>query len=694
MSFLYPYVLLALALPLLLAVGIVVARRRAGAAWRRLVSPAHPELVRRLPAWRVAAPVALALLALVGIIVAAARPINGYGQGEGTASGRNLLIALDISRSMETQDVAPSRLDEARAAAYELIDALPGDKIGLIVFSGEADVVVPLTYDHTALRDALEQVNRDWAGYGGTNFGLLLRAAMQNFTRSAPEGANALVILSDGEDTVDSSLEIAEEARKSKLLVITVGIGTPAGGAIPDPQGENGLWQDASGRHVISKLDVAALRRFAEATGGDYFTMNSGADLAAFARQAAEKLDRHEETYDAGREPLDLFAWFALPSLLALLAAIIIGSEWRAPRHTALLLVLLWALPVAQAATEPESYSQAIQALGKGELDAAREQFSAALLSENPALQAAAHLALGNMRSRSTFDKLRSLYEGGEEASAPKLSIEALQGIVDELREDMIPYRDALAADDRLSAAQQNIAKLEALIKRIEEEIERMKQQQNQDNQQNQDQQQNQDNQQNQDQQQNQDNQQNQDQQGQDDKQNQDQQQGQDDQQNQDRQQGQDDQQNQDQQQGQDDKQNQDRQQNQDDKQNQDQQQGQDDKQNQDQQQGQDDKQNQDQQQGQDDKQNQDQQQGQDNKQNQDPQQGQEQNQEPQQPQNAQGDARGQEAQAQQAEEAELTEDQKNKQRAAGVLRMHLDEEKGSPIPHFNKAVRPPSKDY
>ena len=623
MSFLYPYVLLALALPLLLAVGIVVARRRAGAAWRRLVSPAHPELVRRLPAWRVAAPVALALLALVGIIVAAARPINGYGQGEGTASGRNLLIALDISRSMETQDVAPSRLDEARAAAYELIDALPGDKIGLIVFSGEADVVVPLTYDHTALRDALEQVNRDWAGYGGTNFGLLLRAAMQNFTRSAPEGANALVILSDGEDTVDSSLEIAEEARKSKLLVITVGIGTPAGGAIPDPQGENGLWQDASGRHVISKLDVAALRRFAEATGGDYFTMNSGADLAAFARQAAEKLDRHEETYDAGREPLDLFAWFALPSLLALLAAIIIGSEWRAPRHTALLIALLWALPAAQAATEPESYSQAIQALGKGELDAAREQFSAALLSENPALQAAAHLALGNMRSRSTFDKLRSLYEGGEEASAPKLSIEALQGIVDELREDMIPYRDALAADDQLSAAQQNIAKLETLIKRIEEEIERMKQQQNQDNQQNQDQQQGQD-----------------------------------------------------------------------DKQNQDQQQGQDDKQNQDQQQNQDNQKNQDQQQGQDDKQNQDRQQGQDNKQNQDPQQGQEQNQEPQQSQNAQGDARGQEAQAQQAEEAELTEDQKNKQRAAGVLRMHLDEEKGSPIPHFNKAVRPPSKDY
>ena len=252
MSFLYPDILWFLLLIPVLAVLVTMAWRSSGQGWRKLVSARHSELVQRRPLWRTALPATFGLLALTCTIIALARPINGYREGGATTTGRNLLIALDISRSMETQDVTPSRLAEARAAAYELIDALPGDKIGLIVFSGEADLVVPLTYDHTALRDALEQVNRSWAGVGGTNFGLVLRKAMQDFKRSAPEGStNALVILSDGEDTVNSSLDIAKEAKENKLLVITVGIGTAAGGPIPDERGENGLWQDAQGKHVI-----------------------------------------------------------------------------------------------------------------------------------------------------------------------------------------------------------------------------------------------------------------------------------------------------------------------------------------------------------------------------------------------------------------------------------------------------------
>ena len=169
--------------------------------------------------------------------------------------------------------------------------------------------MVPLTYDHTALRDALEQVNRSWAGYGGTNFEQVLRRAMDTFARSAPDGANALVILSDGEDTVDSSIGVAQEAKKHDLLVITVGIGTSTGAPIPDEHGENGLWEDAAGKHVISKLDMEALKRFSQATGGSFLAMNSGANLTAFARETADKLARHEESYSTGRQPRDLFGW-------------------------------------------------------------------------------------------------------------------------------------------------------------------------------------------------------------------------------------------------------------------------------------------------------------------------------------------------------------------------------------------------
>ena len=627
MTFLHPQVLFALTLPIILGIAIAYIHKRAGSAWRQLVSDAHPELVCRTPKWRNVVPPLLALLALTCIIIACARPINGYGQSEATATGRNLLIALDVSRSMETQDVTPSRLEEARAAAYELIDALPGDKIGLIVFAGEADVVVPLTYDHTALRDALEQVNRSWAGAGGTNFGLLLRTAMQNFARSAPEGANALVILSDGEDTVESSLDVAEEARKNNLLVITVGIGTPVGAAIPDSRGENGLWQDSTGKHVISKLDVQALQRFAQSTGGDFITMGSGTDLSAFAREAANKLERHEESYAAGRAPLDLYAWFILPSLIFLLLSIILGSEWKAPRHTTLILALAF-IPTYAEAAPSDDYRLGLEALSQGEHNTALEMLSAALLSDDTSLQAAAHHALGNLQTRASFDKLRALYEQGD-ADTPSngATPDALQAIVDELKKDLTPYRDALSADAGLSAAQTNIDKIEQLIKVLEDEIERLRQQQNQDQQKDQDQQQNQDQQKDQDQQQNQDQQKDQDQQ-----------------------------------------------------QNQDQQKDQDQQQNQDQQKDQDQQQNQDQQKDQDQQQNQDQQKDQDQQQNQD----------------QQGNSSERNAQPQDIEspQSELSEDEKNKQRAAGILRMHLDEEKGSPIPHPNRAIKPPLKDY
>ncbi|MBR5889294.1 MAG: VWA domain-containing protein [Akkermansia sp.] len=641
MNFLHPQVLWFLLLVPVLAVLVIVAWRSTGQGWRRLVSAQHSELVTRRPPWRTALPATFALLALACIIVALARPINGYREGGATTTGRNLLIALDISRSMETEDVKPSRLAEARAAAYELIDALPGDKIGLIVFSGEADLVVPLTYDHTALRDALEQVNRNWAGVGGTNFGLVLRKAMQDFKRSAPAAStNALVILSDGEDTVNSSLEVAEEARESKLLVITVGIGTAAGGPIPDPRGENGLWQDANGKHVISKLNTESLRRFAEATGGDYFIMDSNANLTAFTQAAVRKIDTHEETFSINKIPNDLFAPFAIAAVVLLVLAMLCSTEWRKSRVLPLLLFLgcmvpqLHAAPLAEYAT---AYSQALAHMKANEHDKAKEAFSRALLDEDTALQAAAHYQLGQINAARSFDELRMLYgeaamaegiEDEETQPQSQVSPEALQKIVDSLKQDITSYRDALKLQPSLTRAQKNIASIETLIKKLEEEIERLKQQQQQQQQNQQDQQQNDQNQ----------------------------------QQNQDKQEQKDNQQNQDA-----------------DKQDKDEQQDKDSDKKQDPQDKQD-------QQGQDDQQQQQPEDKQDNGQQQDKEQDENQQQDKEQQQ--------QQAPKQQQEQPQPSDEEKARQYAASVLRSHLDEEKGSPIPHADAQVRPPDKDY
>lgn len=650
MSFLYPNILwFLLLIPVLIAL-VVLAWRSSGQGWRRLVSAQHRELVRQRPLWRTALPATFALLALVCTLVALARPINGYREGGATTTGRNLLIALDISRSMETQDVTPSRLAEARAAAYELIDALPGDKIGLIVFSGEADLVVPLTYDHTALRDALEQVNRSWAGVGGTNFGMVLRKAMQDFKRSTPEGStNALVILSDGEDTVNSSLEVAEEAKESGLLVITVGIGTPAGGPIPDKRGENGLYQDANGKHVISKLNTESLRNFAKATGGDFFVMDSNANLTAFTQAAVQKIDTHEEAFSINKVPNDLFTPFAGAAMLFLILAMLTSTEWKQSKTLGIILIMGGMTPQISAAPLAENaaaYSRGISHMQANEQDKAREAFSLALLDEDTALQAAALYQLGQVNAAQTFDQLRSLYgesaaaeEGiSEEEAATGVSPEALQNIVDSLKKDVQPYRDALQLQPTLARAKKNIDGIEALIRKLEEEIERLKQQQQQNQQQQQDQNQ---------QQQNQDNQ------------NKDQQQDKDKEQNQDS-----------------DKQNQDEQQKNSDKS--------DEQDKQDNQDGENDKRDkQDDQNGRQDQQNQEQQNNQDNQQQQDERQNQEQEQQQQQA-----------AQPQEQTDAQPSDEEKARRYAASVLRSHLDEEQGSPIPHAESQVRPPDKDY
>ena len=643
MSFLYPNVLWFLLLVPALAALVVLAWRSTGQGWRKLVSAKHQELVHRRSLWRTALPATFGLLALTCCIIALARPINGYREGGATATGRNLLIALDISRSMETEDVKPSRLAEARAAAYELIDALPGDKIGLIVFSGEADLVVPLTYDHTALRDALEQVNRSWAGVGGTNFGLVLRKAMQDFKRSTPEGStNALVILSDGEDTVNSSLEIAEEAKESKLLVITVGIGTAAGGPIPDVRGENGLWQDANGKHVISKLNTDSLINFAKATGGDYFVMDSNANLTAFTQAAVRKLDKHEEAFSINKVPNDLFVPFATTALILLILTMLSSTEWKQARNLTLIIALGGMTPALHAAPLKESaaaYSLGLAHMQNAEHAKAREAFSTALLDEDRALQAASMYQLGQINATATFNELRALYgapetEGldDEEQSASRVTPEALQKIVDSLKLDVEPYKEALNLQPGLKQAQKNITAIEKLIKRLEEEIERLKQQQQQQqDQQNQQQNQQQNNEQQQDQQKDQQQNQDADKQDKDDEQKDSEQK--------------------------DDKQNQEQDQNN--------------------------------KEGQQEPDKQDQQQN--NNQQQDQQKDQQQP-DKQQPQDQQ-DPQQTPAEAERQEE-QPSDEEKARQYAASVLRSHLDEEEGSPIPHADVQVRPPDKDY
>ncbi|MFI3243564.1 MAG: VWA domain-containing protein, partial [Akkermansia sp.] len=496
MSFLYPSLLTLLILPLLLGLVALILNSRRQSTWRKLVSEQHErELVKRRPTWKTTIPALLILLASSLAIIALARPINGFEESEEAASSRNLIIALDISRSMETQDVRPSRLEEARAAAYELIDALPSDKIGLIVFSGEADLVVPLTYDHAALKEILSHVKRDWIPTGGTNFGMVLEKATQDLQRSAPTGSNALIIFSDGEDTVgEDSKELARQAKKNNLLVITVGVGTEAGGAIPDPQGENGLYQDSQGKHVISSLKIPQLQEFAHATGGDFFIMGAGADLSEFALRAAEKIDRHDDTSSINKVPRDLFSYFLIPALGLMLLGLIMSTDWKNVTlrrfHSAPLLLLAFLL-MGQSTRAQEQPATAcapgLAAMQEADEATARDAFSRALLSEDKELQAAASYQLSKMSGELHFDELRQLYadEQGQPKQASSKELEALRP---KFAQDLKNFEDTLSLQADMEQAQQATKGMKEFLTALDEEIERLKQQEQQQQQQDQDQ--------------------------------------------------------------------------------------------------------------------------------------------------------------------------------------------------------------
>ena len=170
MTFLYPNVLYALILPALLAAAAWWLWRRRSRKWEVLVSPEYRrELVNAPATWHRVLPVIFAVLASIFAILSIARPVDGYTEVKEIPKSRNILIAIDCSRSMLSKDASPTRLGRAKTAAYDLLDALPGDNFGIIIFSGDAVLLMPLTHDHNALKETIEQLQFGWVSQGGTN---------------------------------------------------------------------------------------------------------------------------------------------------------------------------------------------------------------------------------------------------------------------------------------------------------------------------------------------------------------------------------------------------------------------------------------------------------------------------------------------------------------------------------------------
>jgi len=218
-------------------------------------------------------------------VLGLARPQYGRLEEPVFDQSREILIAIDLSRSMLTPDVKPSRLERAKLLIQSLLEKLKGERVGLAVFSGTSFLQSPLSADYEILREFLPALGPDFLPEGGSNYGAMLDTALQAFGASGAAD-RFLIVLSDGEATDENWKPKLDELKKKSIRVLGLGVGTGGGGMIPDGSGQ--FVKDERGAVVLSKLEPATLLTLTEATGGVYRDASAWVDLAALVNETIE----------------------------------------------------------------------------------------------------------------------------------------------------------------------------------------------------------------------------------------------------------------------------------------------------------------------------------------------------------------------------------------------------------------------
>lgn len=258
-------------------------------------------------------------------IVALLGPSFGKSQKEVKSIGKDIFIAIDLSQSMNAFDIQPSRLEKIKYELKKIVDAFYTDRIGLIMFSNEAYIQCPLTYDKSALNLFIETLNTSLVPNTGTDFGPPLAMALDKITDEdnsvSRQKSKIIILISDGEDFGEETSSIAQKVEDEGIKLFTLGIGTARGSKIMT---RNGFKKDNQNKEVISKLNPTSLKKLASSTNGKYFEIND-------KRNDVEKMintigDIEGELRDAKKMDVSAnkyFYFLALAAVLLLLDALI-----------------------------------------------------------------------------------------------------------------------------------------------------------------------------------------------------------------------------------------------------------------------------------------------------------------------------------------------------------------------------------
>ena len=249
------------------------------------------EMMTGVSAYRPTVKFWLLQAALALLILMLARPQMGSKISHEKRNGIETIIALDISNSMLCQDVAPTRLDKSKLLVENLVDKFTNDKIGLIVFAGDAFVQLPITSDYVSAKMFLQNIDPSLIATQGTDIAHAINLSISSFTQQENVG-KAIIIITDGEDHEGGAIEAASAAKKKGINVFILGVGTTAGA--PIPAGNGGYMKDASGQTVMTALNEQMCREIAQAGSGTYIHVDNTNDAQEKLNNELTKLQKDE----------------------------------------------------------------------------------------------------------------------------------------------------------------------------------------------------------------------------------------------------------------------------------------------------------------------------------------------------------------------------------------------------------------
>jgi len=291
----------------------------------------------------------LMTIVLLFLVVSLSGPLAGFKWEVVEQKGVDIMICLDLSKSMLAQDIEPSRLERAKREIVDLLRMMGSDRAGLVAFAGKAILQCPLTMDHGAFNLFLNALEPDYLPVGGTDIGGAIATALDGFERDV-ESEKAIIIITDGDNTTGNPLDMAKMAARENVKIFCIGVGSDEGAPVPDSGG--GFKKDDQGRVVISKFDGPGLEQIAAITQGVYVRSVAGdMDLERiYGEEILGEMDK--KTVKSGKRKVweNRFQWFLFPALVLLVIEMMISHNRRGIFFS-IILVVFWPLflqPVLQ----------------------------------------------------------------------------------------------------------------------------------------------------------------------------------------------------------------------------------------------------------------------------------------------------------------------------------------------------------